>query len=476
VHTAVNGASPGDEIRLKAGTYNITTEILVDVQNTTAQNRITIKPDSANLSAIIDGTNLPNGVNCFYVSRPYVTIEGLEVRNCVQNGIQIDGDIRGDSIDTSRNASNWHGDGTRNYYNDGADGVIIRNNYVHNISYDGLKINHLNNALIEGNEVYKTGLCNITGGSSCTQQGIDMVGVYNSTIRSNKVHDDPNAYHMHTGIFFKGGSENITVENNEIYNIGTSDSIGIEVGGDTENYNHRYTASNFPNPFASGLSINSFILSNYDMWSNASYYVPYEQYVAEARNAIVRGNIIHDVSRAMSYRNVYGAKVYNNTFYNAGIQNNIFDPGSGTSLPGYWHVMWDDQNASHRTYGVKVYNNLHYNSSNTLNGAAYWDRGNARGNLPCSVGFAADYNVLYNGGSTFTLERDFPSPITVDTHSVTSVPLIGANYRLQEGSPAIGKGVNLRSIGILGASETWTDRDGIVRSTQTDIGALLYVP
>ena len=75
----------------------------------------------------------------------------------------------------------------------------------------------------------------------------------------------------------------------------------------------------------------------------------------------------------------------------------------------------------------------------------------------------------YNNGSFYSLS-EWQALTGQDLDVLTSDPLLDQNYRPQAGSPAIGAGVNLSSLGIASLNK---DRNGVVRpaSAAWDIGA-----
>jgi hypothetical protein len=79
----------------------------------------------------------------------------------------------------------------------------------------------------------------------------------------------------------------------------------------------------------------------------------------------------------------------------------------------------------------------------------------------------------YNNGSFYSLS-EWQSLTGQDLDVLTSNPLLDANHKLQSGSPAIGAGANLTSVGMTLLD---SDRNGVTRpaSAAWDIGAYQYV-
>lgn len=100
------------------------------------------------------------------------------------------------------------------------------------------------------------------------------------------------------------------------------------------------------------------------------------------------------------------------------------------------------------------------------------------------TGQTSDYNIGFNlafnrwvedgdGGAWKTLAQYQASPYFQELHSSTANPLLDANYKLTTGSPAIGTGTNLTSLGI---TELNVDAAGVARpaSGPWDIGAFQF--
>ncbi len=447
---ALKVAKPGDIVRLLPGVYYGP----VNFSKGGLPGRpITLTADGPARSSVIDGQGA--NINGIQVNYPYIVINGLEIRNVKYSGLKCDGDLNG-SNDGNEYGS-WGGYGERHNRVNGANGLVFKNNYIHHIGYDGIKVGHVNDIQIINNEVYKTG----TNGQ---QQGIDLVGVYGAVIKGNYVHDDIDKPAMAMAIFAKGGSENILIENNFIENI-VSPFAGIEVGGDTEWYNTRYTPSK-----VTGLNERLITLKqNYNRneidrsgeFKGAETYTA--QYLAEARNLTVRGNLIKNADPPLSFRNAYNAIVYNNTMINTGWSQG-------------WVKLWTDGNNYHLCENIKLYNNLFYNNSvplrnngNIKKGMIYVDKSGGLNRK----GFASDYNLYYNLGN---------KPISgikgseVDRQSIVGDPLLDANFNLRNKSPAIGTGVDLTALGLMGLNDLFTDRNGSVflHGKKPDIGAFVY--
>ncbi len=450
IATALKAAQPGDTVRLLAGTYYGPVSF---PHGGTVGNPITLMSDGPARSAVIDCQNASvNGVESNYGN---VVIDGLEVENAGYSGIKVDGDLNG-HFDPLQSYGRYAGNSSRYNYANGADNIIIQNNYVHHIGNDGLKISHTNNIQLLNNEIYKTGMVHFTS-SNTWQQGIDMVGVYNSIIHGNHVHDDLVNPIMAHGIFAKGGSENVLIEDNVVENI-VSPYAGIEVGGDTEWYNTRYNPTEVPglNDRILTEDYNNNEVDMSGIYAAATTYT--NQYLSEARNCIVRGNKIYNADPPLSFRNAYNTKVYNNT---------IIDSGWSQS----WIKLWNDGNKYHRTQNTLVYNNMFLNRNIAVNPLGrYIDKSKDTG-YDNWIGFEADNNLIYNMGNTTVM--GLGTHVIVDTHSVFADPDLDTEYRPLVGSVVVDKGIDLVAKGLIAG--TYTDKFGVtVPQGLYDIGAYEY--
>lgn len=450
IAVALKAAQPGDTVKLLAGTYF---ETISFPHGGTVGNPITIMSDGPARSAVIDCQNA--SVNCVETNYGNVVIDGLEVKNAGINGIKVDGDLNG-HFDPLQSYGRYAGNSSRYNYANGADNIIIQNNYVHHIGYDGLKISHTNNIQLMNNEIYKTGTVHFTT-PNMWQQGIDMVGVYNSVIHGNYIHDDLVNPIMAIGLFVKGGSENIIIEDNVVENI-ASPNAGIEVGGDTEWYNTRYNPAEVPglNDRTLTEDYNNNEVDMTGIYAAATTYT--NQYMSEARNCIVRGNKIFNADPPISFRNAYNTKVYNNT---------IIDSGWSQG----WIKLWNDGNKYHRTQNTLIYNNMFLNRTVALTTLGrYRDKSIGTG-YDNWIGFEADNNLVYNMGNVTVM--GLGTVVVVDTHSVFADPDLDTEYRPLVGSVVVDKGIDLVAKGLIDG--TYTDKYGVtVPQGLYDIGAYEY--
>tara|TARA_Y100000310_G_scaffold325630_1_gene389356 strand:+ start:1583 stop:2866 length:1284 start_codon:yes stop_codon:yes gene_type:complete len=134
----------------------------------------------------------------------------------------------------------------------------VRYNIIRRAGFDGVKGNlDSDYGLIEENEIH-----------SFDHEGVDIVRGDHWIVRNNIIHDSTNTgsneeEHSSHGIFAKGGSDDILIENNEVYNIKSRWTAAIELGGTT--------ADEFLD------------------------FEPSGEYPFEATNAIARGNEVYNV-------------------------------------------------------------------------------------------------------------------------------------------------------------------------------------
>lgn len=437
IHTALVAAQAGDTVRLLSGIYYTPISF---PHGGDPGNPITLVANDGPRTAVIDCQNSGNvnGVNIVYGN---IVVDGLEVRNVFYSGIKVDGDFRG--TQGPRSYGNYGMYYSRNRHANGADNVVLQNCYVHHIGYDGLKIGHVNNIRILNNEIFKTG----TGGN---QGGLDMVGVYDSLISGNYVHDDGDPSSMDVGMFAKGGSENIIFENNLVENI-ASPFAGIAVGGDTEWHNTRYTPSNFD------FDINQAILQrdqDYEsnLIDNESSYVP--EYMAESRNVIVRGNIIVKADPPLSFRNAYNPQVYNNTIVNSGWSQG-------------WVKLWCDGVHDHPNQDIGLHNNVFVNTSVTLRSSGVLNDKHVGTIFPLNtVGMTASNNLFWSMGAPPPLGN----PVINPELQVFADPQLDENFHHAADSPPCNAGNDLIASGVV--NEPFENRFGVlVPQGRFDIGA-----
>jgi hypothetical protein len=195
---AFNKAKPGDVIEIGAGEYRATNGVALLNSGTPGQ-WITVRAAPGTTPKI----NL-NNTGSFQIAASYVVVEGLEIVNGKGDNLHI---------------SPWQGS-IRN--------IIVRGMKIHSLKTGAgaaIKINR--------NNPIKADVENVYIEDSDLQQPInnavvDGVGVKTAVVRNSWIH---NPTPGNSGIFFKGGSSNILIENNLI--SGIRGNSALMLGGNT---------------------------------------------------------------------------------------------------------------------------------------------------------------------------------------------------------------------------------------------------
>ncbi len=169
----------------------------------------------------------------------------------------------------------------------GTTNLLIKNNKLHSSGHDVVKIKpNSDDVTVEQNEIYDSGKA-YEGQDDCNAEGVDNVNADRLIIRSNYIHDI-----CSTGAYFKGGSIGGIMENNYIKDVG---EMGLALGFDTS-------------PEYFDLSVNP------------------EMY--ESIDAIARNNLIENTGLAgIAIVASKNSQVYNNTVINGnskGLQSALF--------------------------------------------------------------------------------------------------------------------------------------------------------
>jgi hypothetical protein len=188
---AVALAAAGDTIQLRAGTYTITSSLMIRQAGLTLRS---YPGESAKIVAgTSDETNLTS-VIVVYASR--VTIQDLELQGASYYGIKLDDHYGPQS------------------------GITIRGVRIHHTGRDGIKAQSADGVVIEGCEISFTGVRDASNA-----EGIDIMGSIGATVRGNYVHDIAT-----TGVFVKAGTRQAVVEANRIERTGHA---GILLGSES---------------------------------------------------------------------------------------------------------------------------------------------------------------------------------------------------------------------------------------------------
>lgn len=391
---AAGTVTAGSTVIVKAGTYY---ESLIPAHSGTAGNMIVFQSETVR-GAVLDGQNSKSdGVNFYNTPANYVRVDGFEIRNFTDSAVT---------------ANDWYHAVTTN--------VEAVNCYVHDNAGDAMNFRNSKNSLIENCEITNTGL-----------SGIAMGGQYDSinlVIRGNTIH------HIYQdGI--RGGSQNLLVEYNNMYDSYWSDAHQDALQLDhyvncTVRYNTigDFTQLVYGGPESGtqgtcdGLYVYGNVLYDSQYWAKQGGTCPG---VFIGTIGVLSGSVFKHT------------QIFNNTFLYLG------DGQKAIMLTGDSGVAMDD---------VRVYNNIFYQC-----------RGTGGGNS-CDIdsrftNIKADYNCYYN-----------INPIAgQDAHSLKVNPQFvnytpGAftfNAHLKAGSPCINTGANLS--GLVTLPNPYLDRDGKTR-------------
>ena len=201
---AASPIQPGDTCIVRSGTYTGPNGSGIVVYASgrapagTASQPITIKSETP-LEAVIIVPSTKNGLNAgFYLTRPYYTIEGFDIRGGGNNGDSIN--LAGMEFTSS------------------ATGGIARLNSIHHIGrtvcsdsiygISGIGIHETSGVLIEHNQIYSIGrLRNNENGCSTIRyqndHGIYIKAVSNVIVRRNVIYDTNRGYPIH--VYKPGG-------------------------------------------------------------------------------------------------------------------------------------------------------------------------------------------------------------------------------------------------------------------------------
>lgn len=185
IQAAIDRASGGTDIMVKAGTY---------VENVRVR-----KDDISLISA--DGKH-------------EATIKAASQKGAAISGFGVEGiTIKGFEIDGPSGSNAVHFGMSGRGFNDPIRDLTIQDNKIHSSGLDGVKVSQAYNVKVLNNDISGSG-----------EEGIDFVAVNNSRIAGNDVSgsDGP------SGLGVKGGSSNVTIEDNTVWD---SKGAGISVGG-----------------------------------------------------------------------------------------------------------------------------------------------------------------------------------------------------------------------------------------------------
>jgi serralysin len=208
IQAAVDKATPGTAIMVKAGTYKESVKL-----------KHSGEPDAPIWLQSADGKGAAKIVatssNAIYgYGEENIVIRGFDIKGGQStnpssgNGIQF-----GMAID-----SRWQklGSSHPDYLKDVPRNIVIEDNIIHDSKVDNIKISQGFNIVVRNNE--------IRGGAE--QEAVDFVTVRNALVSNNTITNVKG----NSAITVKGGSRDIDIANNLIKNVGL---VGIKIGGNT---------------------------------------------------------------------------------------------------------------------------------------------------------------------------------------------------------------------------------------------------
>jgi hypothetical protein len=290
IQAAIDAASAGDTIQVEAGTYAISSTIMIDKSITLLGAQAGVDPRTAAGSrsagdgneSIIDGGGTL--LNLIKITANNVTIDGFDVRNGT-----------GDLITSSSTAS--------------ISNPVIRYNFVHGSATDeGMQIRNAANPIAEYNNVYDTGGdgINFTSDNSTTLISTDGI------VRFNEVHNTSLVAANANAAIYLDGARNTTVQGNLVYDITHNDGIKI---GDKAGSSAAFTG---------GLVIDNIVhdtdqdgiavyMSNVTVSGNAIYNSTSENGAIfvefDVANIAIQGNSIHDNGVGSDSRTTYAIRI-----------------------------------------------------------------------------------------------------------------------------------------------------------------------
>jgi parallel beta-helix repeat protein len=419
IQSCINAAASGDICNVHAGTYS---------------ENVSFKTSGVTLQVNSGDTATVNG-----------TIDILSNANSIVDGFQITG------FSVTSNGG-IHATGTT--------GGIIRNNTVHDASGSGIYVRNSSNFQVYGNTVHDL------NGPCCISDGDGIV------IYSAKSTD---------GTYAHG----VRVYDNEVYQ---NHQDGIEISGSYEsiynNYVHDNIYSNYANTHPDGIECNN----NVDGITECPHTLIYNNTVKNHNQNIY----IDGLGSAAADNDIW---IFNNVVYNDPTSSTGVNMATGTSSQiilnvgtgayilnntiggtvAYFDICLGDCTGGNNTSWA--YNNVHIKNNIIMNSLyiGMWS-------YPASSVVEMDNNLYYNNatamvhwGASGNLNSiaNVRSTTGMEANGQSANPLIAAlpTPTLQSGSPAIGAGANLTSLGLAAVN---ADKNGVARPATGawDIGAI----
>lgn len=411
IEHALDAANPGDEIRLRGGTYT-SRELRITKSN------LTIRSQPGEWAKIVCGVGIEDESSCIWYSEPEVTgglLENLEIVGGYYYGIKFE--------------TNWDWGLPANQTR-GVRNVTVRGCKIHDTGRDCIKITPACSGLqFIACEIYNSGVgpSNLPANGGPNAEGIDNVNGDGMVVRHCYIHDIST-----TGVYVKGGAKDCIIEENLIYGVREA---GILLGF--------YTDAEF-----------------FDRdGTNPLYH--------ECQYSVARNNIVYNTGGAgIGFFAARNCSAYHNTVVTASGNFHAplyFSPGE----------IWISETltVTPANFNLEVYNNIFIDQSGT--GDEDFTVQIREGALSGTM--LVDYNIYRknSGAARFDDGVTWPglsfaqwkSQKGFDAHSSEQFPMTDGYLHLQPGSPAIDAGR---------PSPALRDYDGLPRSGAPDIGADEY--
>lgn len=365
IQHSLNNMTGNSILNVAGGVYN--EKIQISLSNITIKNQTSTTP-------VIDanGINSQNSI-ISVINKNSITIDGLELRNNIQNdaqGILIEGlcnsitiknciihDIHFSSnpsapVNASTNAQGIIVYGTNP--TTAISNLNIENNQLFNcrLGYsEGIAIN----GNVDGFEVKNNIVHDITN------IGIDLIGhegtcsspandqARNGIVKNNTIYNCISPYATSGGIYIDGG-KSIIVEKNKSYHNGYGIEIGCENIGKTTDaisirnnifYDNQICAialGGFAYPSGSGKVTNSTIRNNTCFSNDFTNSGNGELYLSYSENSIIENNIFYtNTNNNFAYAELTQPNLISNynTFYCPGGANNLYSSWNGSNYTGF---------------------------------------------------------------------------------------------------------------------------------------------
>lgn len=376
--------------------------------------KVTLQSPSGELAHIHCDMNVPDSV----VVQVDPQASGSVVRNLELSGSRYYGVM----------LQTWWYQGNTDPSQHGASDVLLEDLHIHHTGRDGIKITpKSDNATIRRVHIHHTGAIYPEGTpiDDKNADGIDNVNGSFMTVQDSYIHDIAT-----TGLYFKGGAQNVIIERNRIENTGVA---GILAGFDTS-------------------------VEFFDLELNPDYY--------EAIGGIVRNNFV----KGTNYSGI-GAFAAKDTLI---ANNTILDAAQIGHAGLYYGIVfqdWDPNAGRPANSNVRMINNIVAGSTTRCIDVRY---SNELGGLS---GLSGPHQSNYNGFTTACRFSDrrpqsqinnvtlsqWQSQANTDRQSLLGTFVVDNTGHIPATSPAVGRGTVL--------AEVFDDIDQQPRLTSYDIGA-----